>query len=56
MCVMLSMYGPCRDVEPITGLALQLRTLGAEVEMCTPQNCAVLPGNVGVLVLPGARR
>ena len=31
MHVLLSTYGSHGDVEPMTGLAVQLRTLGAEV-------------------------
>lgn len=26
----------CRDVEPMAGLAVRLRTLGAEVQVCAP--------------------
>ena len=31
MLVLLSTYGSCGDVEPMVGLAVQLRALGAEV-------------------------
>jgi vancomycin aglycone glucosyltransferase len=47
MRVLLSTYG---DVEPMAGLAVQLRTFGAEVRVCAPPDCAELLGNVGVPV------
>jgi hypothetical protein len=34
MRVLLSTYGSRGDVEPMTGLAVQLRTLGAAAEGC----------------------
>jgi vancomycin aglycone glucosyltransferase len=49
MRVLLSTYG---DVEPMAGLAVQLRTLGAEVRVCAPPDCAELLGNVGVPLVP----
>src|SRR6185437_13692690 len=36
MHVLLSTYGSRGDVEPIAGLALQLRELGAQVRVCAP--------------------
>jgi vancomycin aglycone glucosyltransferase len=33
-------------------LAVQLRTLGAEVRVCAPPDCAELLGNVGVPLVP----
>jgi vancomycin aglycone glucosyltransferase len=45
MRVALSTYG---DVEPMAGLAAQLRTLG----VCEPPDCAELLGNVGVPLVP----
>jgi vancomycin aglycone glucosyltransferase len=36
MRVLLSTYGTRGDVEPLVALAVQLRTLGAQVRMCTP--------------------
>ncbi|MGH3342504.1 MAG: glycosyltransferase, partial [Carbonactinosporaceae bacterium] len=36
MRVLLSTYGSRGDVEPLVGLAVQLRALGAEVWMCAP--------------------
>ena len=36
MRALLSTYGSRGDVEPMVGLAVQLRALGAEVRMCAP--------------------
>ncbi|MBT2231634.1 glycosyltransferase [Nonomuraea sp. NEAU-A123] len=36
MRVLLSTYGSRGDVEPLVGLAVRLRELGAEVRMCAP--------------------
>ena len=36
MRVLLSTYGSRGDVEPLVALAVQLRTLGADVRMCAP--------------------
>ena len=52
MRVLLSTYGSRGDVEPMAGLAVQLRTLGAEVRVCAPPDCAELLGNVGVPLVP----
>ena len=52
MRVLLSTYGSRADVEPMAGLAVQLRTLGAEVRVCAPPDCAELLGNVGVPLVP----
>lgn len=49
MRVSLSTY---RDVEPMAGLALRLRTPGAEVSVCLPPDCAELPARVGVPPAP----
>jgi vancomycin aglycone glucosyltransferase len=49
MRVALSTYG---DVEPMPGLAVQLRTLGAEVQVCAPPDFAELLGNVAVPLVP----
>jgi hypothetical protein len=43
MRVALSTYG---DVEPMAGLAVQLRTIGAEVRVCAPPDCAEPDGYV----------
>ena len=52
MRVLLSTYGSRGDVESMAGLAVQLRTLGAEVRVCAPPDCAELLGNVGVPLVP----
>jgi vancomycin aglycone glucosyltransferase len=36
MRVLLSMYGSRGDVEPMVGLAVQSRALGAEMRVCAP--------------------
>lgn len=36
MRVLLSTYGSRGDVEPLVGLAVRLRALGAEVRVCAP--------------------
>jgi vancomycin aglycone glucosyltransferase len=52
--VLLSTYGPCRYVEPMVGLAVRLRALGAKVRVCAPRDFAELLAEVGVpLVLVG---
>jgi vancomycin aglycone glucosyltransferase len=48
MRVLLSTYRSRGDLEPIAGLAVQLRTLGAEVRVCAPSDCAELRARVGV--------
>jgi vancomycin aglycone glucosyltransferase len=40
MRVLLSMYGSRADVEPMVGLAVRLRALGAQVRGCAPPDCA----------------
>ena len=40
MRVLLSMYESHEDVEPMVGLAVRLRALGAEVGVCAPPDCA----------------
>jgi vancomycin aglycone glucosyltransferase len=52
MSVMLSKHGSRGDVEPMAGLAARLRTLGAEVRVCAPPDCAELLARVGVPRLP----
>jgi vancomycin aglycone glucosyltransferase len=57
MRVVLSTYGSRGDVEPITGLAVQLQALGAEARVCAPPDFAELLTRVGVpLVSIGAWR
>ena len=36
MRVLLSTYGSRGDVEPLAALAVQLRDLGADVQVCAP--------------------
>ena len=47
MRVWLSTYGGRGD-EPLVGLAVRLRALGAEVRVCAPPDCAELLARVGV--------
>jgi vancomycin aglycone glucosyltransferase len=57
MRVVLSTYGLRGDVKPMAGLAVQLRTLGAEVRVCAPPDFAKLMACVGVPLVPiGVRR
>ena len=54
MRVLLSTWGSRGDVEPMLGLAVALRALGAEVRMCAPPDFAELLARVGVpMVLIG---
>jgi vancomycin aglycone glucosyltransferase len=52
MRVLLSTYGGRGDVEPLAGLAVQLRALGAEVRVCAPPDCAERLAEVGVPLVP----
>jgi vancomycin aglycone glucosyltransferase len=52
MRVRLSTYGSRGGAEPMLGLALQLRALGAEVPVCAPPHFAELPARVGVPLVP----
>ncbi|WP_127357549.1 glycosyltransferase [Actinacidiphila soli] len=54
MRVLLSTYGSRGDVEPLAGLAVRLRALGAEVRMCAPpdKEFAELLAGVGVPLVP----
>jgi vancomycin aglycone glucosyltransferase len=52
MRVSLSTYGSRGDVEPIAGLAVQLRALGAEVRVCAPPDFAELLARVGLPLVP----
>ena len=63
MRVVLVTWGSRGDVEPMVGLAVQLRALGAEVRVCAPPDFAELLARVGVPLIPmgvgardGARR
>ena len=52
MRVLLTTYGSRGDVEPLVGLAVQLRALGAEVPVCAPPDFAELLARVGVPLAP----
>jgi vancomycin aglycone glucosyltransferase len=52
MRVLLSTFGSRGDVKPMAGLAVQLRTLGAEVRVCAPPDCAELLARIGVPLVP----
>jgi vancomycin aglycone glucosyltransferase len=52
MRVLLSTYGSPGDVEPMVGLAVQSRALGAEVRVCAPPDFAELLARVGVPLVP----
>jgi vancomycin aglycone glucosyltransferase len=55
--VLLSTYGSRGDVEPLVGLAVRLRELGAEVRVCAPpdEDFAELLAGVGVPLVPVGR-
>jgi vancomycin aglycone glucosyltransferase len=55
MRVLFSTYGSRGDVEPLVGLAVRLRELGAEVLMCAPPDCAERLAEVGVPLVPVGR-
>jgi vancomycin aglycone glucosyltransferase len=48
MRVLLSTYGGRGDVEPLVGLAVRLRALGAEVRVCAPPDWVERLAEVGV--------
>ena len=52
MRVVLSTYGGRGDVEPLAGLAVGLRALGAEVRVCAPPDCAERLAEAGVPLVP----
>jgi vancomycin aglycone glucosyltransferase len=54
MRVLLSTYGSRGDVEPLAGLAVQVRALGAEVRVCAPpdEDFAQRLAGVGVTLVP----
>jgi vancomycin aglycone glucosyltransferase len=52
MRVLLSTYGGRGDVEPLAGLAVRLRALGAEARVCAPPDCAERLAEVGVPLVP----
>ncbi|MGW2053796.1 glycosyltransferase [Streptomyces sp. NPDC001840] len=57
MRVLLSTYGSRGDVEPLVGLAVRLRELGAEVRVCAPpdEDFAQRLAGVGVPLMPFGR-
>jgi vancomycin aglycone glucosyltransferase len=57
MRVLLSTYGSRGDVEPMVGLAVQLRALGAEVRVCAPpdEEFVELLAGAGVPMVPFAK-
>ncbi|MFB7912446.1 glycosyltransferase [Streptomyces sp. NPDC056061] len=57
MRVLLSTYGSRGDVEPLVGLAVRLRELGAEVRVCAPpdEDSARRLAGVGVPLVPVGR-
>ncbi|MBP2704212.1 glycosyltransferase family 1 protein [Microbispora sp. RL4-1S] len=52
MRVVLVTYGSRGDVEPMTGLAVRLQALGAEVRVCAPPDFAELLDDAGVPLTP----
>jgi vancomycin aglycone glucosyltransferase len=50
--VLLSTYGGRGDVEPLVGLAVRLRELGAEARVCAPPDWAERLAEVGVPLVP----
>ena len=54
MRVVLSTWGSRGDVEPLAGLAVRLRELGAEVQVCAPpdEEFATLLARAGVPLVP----
>jgi vancomycin aglycone glucosyltransferase len=50
--VLLSTYDSRGGVEPLVGLAVRLRELGAEVRVCAPPDCAERLAEVGVPLVP----
>jgi hypothetical protein len=53
--VLFSTYGSRGDVEPLVGLAVRLRALGAEVRVRAPQDWAERLPEVGVPLVPVRR-
>jgi vancomycin aglycone glucosyltransferase len=52
MRVLLTTYGSRGDVEPLVGLAVQLRALGSEVPVCAPPDFAEPLARIGVPLVP----
>src|SRR5262249_39075971 len=52
MRVLLSTYGGRGDVEPLVGLAVRLRALGAEGRVCAPPDRAGRVAEIGLPLVP----
>jgi vancomycin aglycone glucosyltransferase len=52
MHALLSAYGSRGDVEPMVGLAVRLRALGAEVRVCAPPDFAEPLARAGAPLVP----
>ena len=52
MRVLLSTYDSRGGIEPLLGLAVRLRELGAQVRMCAPPDCADRLAEIGVPLVP----
>jgi vancomycin aglycone glucosyltransferase len=52
MRVLLSTYDSRGGVEPLVGLAMRLREIGAEALVCAPPDCAERLAQVGVSLVP----
>ena len=52
MRVSLSTYRGRGDVEPLVGLAVRLRAIGAEVRVCAPPDYAQRLAEIGVPPVP----
>jgi vancomycin aglycone glucosyltransferase len=50
--VLLSTYDSRGGVEPLVALAVRLRELGAEIQVCAPPDCAERLAEVGVPLMP----
>jgi vancomycin aglycone glucosyltransferase len=55
MRVLLTTWGSRGDVEPLVGLAVQLRAFGAEARVCAPPDFEELLARVGVEMVPAGR-
>ncbi|MNK54054.1 hypothetical protein D3C87_730270 [compost metagenome] len=55
MRVLLLTYDSRGGVEPLLGLAVRLRELGAEVRLCAPPDCAERVAEVGVPLVPAGQ-
>ena len=56
MGVLLSTYGSRGNVEPMVGLAVRSRALGAEVRGCAPPDFAELLARIAVPLVPVGRQ